>query len=100
MLARLKDPAQRDRMRKEIRSGLPGWYNHYLAVGGDWSRMLPSGELSGKNARYSSQTMDRVLAGRAEGRNPPPDPLDEMFDFLAVEGSSVPTIYAHHTEAD
>ena len=42
MLGRLKDPASRERMRREIRSGLPGWYNHFTAVGGDWSRMLVS----------------------------------------------------------
>ena len=28
------------RLKTEIRSGIPGWYNHYTAVGGDWSRML------------------------------------------------------------
>ncbi len=45
MLARLKAPADRDRMKREIRAGLPGWYNHYLSVGGDWSRMLPAADL-------------------------------------------------------
>src|SRR5262249_32856081 len=44
MLARLKDPEQRARLKREIRDGLPGWYNHYTAVGGDWSRMLVSGK--------------------------------------------------------
>ena len=44
MLARLKDPAERARLKKDIRDGIPGWYNHYTAVGGDWSRMLVSGQ--------------------------------------------------------
>ncbi len=44
--------------------------------------------------------MDRVLALRAEGRTPPPEPLDGLFDLLLEEGGSVGTIYAHHTEAD
>ena len=100
LLARLKDPTQRERMRREIRSGLPGWYNHYLAVGGDWSRMLLSADLSPKNDRFEGLTMDAILARRAEGRSPTPDPLDEMFDFLLEEGGSIPTIYAHHTEED
>jgi N-acyl-D-amino-acid deacylase len=100
MLARLKDPEARARLKRDIRSGLPGWYNHYLAVGGDWSRMLISARLSEKNRRLEGQTMDRVLALRSEGRTPAPDPLDGLFDLLLEEGGSVGTIYAHHTEAD
>jgi N-acyl-D-amino-acid deacylase len=100
LLARLKDPSHRDRMKREIRAGLPGWYNHYLAVGGDWSRILLSAELSPSNRRFEGQAMDAILKQRGEGREPPPDPLDTMFDFLAEEGGSIPAIYAHHTEAD
>ena len=40
LIERLKDPSLRDRLKRDIRNGLPGWYNHYTAVGGDWSRML------------------------------------------------------------
>src|SRR5207247_11476692 len=40
LLARLKDPEQRRRLRRDIRVGVLGWYNHYTAVGGDWGRML------------------------------------------------------------
>ena len=100
MLGRLKDLRERERMRREIRSGLPGWYNHYLAVGGDWSRMLLSADLVPRNDRFEGQSMDVILKQRAEGKVPPPDPLDEMFDFLLEEGGSIPTIYAHHTEED
>jgi len=100
LLARLKDPSLRERLRGDIRDGLPGWYNHYTAVGGDWSRMLLSANLSSKNKRFEGLTMDAILKLRAEGRVPPPDPLDEMFDFLIEEGGSIPTIYAHHTEED
>ncbi len=95
MLARLKDPTQRARIKKDVRAGLPGWYNHYTAVGGDWSRML----VAGRNT-FEGLTMDRVLAARSKGKSPPPDPLDEMLDFLAESGGSVPTVYAHHTEKD
>jgi N-acyl-D-aspartate/D-glutamate deacylase len=100
LLARLKEPTQRARMRQDIRTGLPGWYNHFLAVGGDWSRMLLSADLSPRNDRFEGLTMDAILARRSEGRSPTPDPLDEMFDFLIEEGGSIPTIYAHHTEED
>jgi N-acyl-D-amino-acid deacylase len=92
--ARLKNPSDRERMKKEIREGLPGWYNHYTAVGGDWGRML----ISADNV-YKGLTMDRVLALRAAKR-PAADPLDELFDILIEQGGSVGTVYAHHTEED
>jgi N-acyl-D-amino-acid deacylase len=95
MLARLKDPAQRERLKKDIRNGPPGWYNHYTAVGGDWGRMLVSGK-----GRYEGLTMDRILALRTKGKDPAPDAFDELFDLLIEEGGSVPTVYAHHTEKD
>ena len=95
MIDRLKDAKLRERMKKEIREGLPGWYDHYTAVGGDWSRML----VAGKGA-YEGLTMDRVIAARSKGKEPAPDPLDVLFDVLIEEGGSVPTVYEHHTEKD
>jgi N-acyl-D-amino-acid deacylase len=95
MLARLKDPKERAKLKKDIRDGIPGWYNHYTAVGGDWARMLISA-----NNRYQGLTMDRILAARVKGKKPPPDLLDEFFDLLIEEGGSVSTVYDHHTERD
>jgi N-acyl-D-aspartate/D-glutamate deacylase len=100
MLARLRDPAERARMKGDIRSGLPGWYNHLLAVGGDWSRMLISARLSEPNRSLEGLTVDRVFAAKAKGQATAPDALDQLFDFLVEEGGSVGTIYAHHTEED
>jgi N-acyl-D-aspartate/D-glutamate deacylase len=95
MLARLHDPQDRARMKKDIQQGIAGWYNHYLAVGSDWGRML----ISGKST-YEGLTMDRVIALKSKGKDPAPDPLDVLFDLLIEEGGSVPTIYEHHTEKD
>jgi N-acyl-D-amino-acid deacylase len=92
MIERLKDPAARERMKKEIRGGIEGWYNHFTAVGGDWSRMLVSGK-----GKYEGLTMDRVLASR---KDRPADDLDALLDILAEEGGSIPAVYAHHTEKD
>jgi N-acyl-D-amino-acid deacylase len=95
MLARLKDPAQRERLKGDIRSGITGWYNHYTAVGGDWARMLVSA-----NNPYKGMTMDRVIAQKVAGKSPSPDPLDVLFDLLVEQDGSVSTVYAHHTETD
>jgi N-acyl-D-amino-acid deacylase len=95
LLERLKDPELRTRLKREIKEGLPGWYNHYTAVGGDWSRMLIS-----KETTFKGLTMDRVLAGRIKNKTPPPDLLDEFMDYLIQEGGRVSTVYAHHTDED
>ena len=95
MLARLRDPAQRAQMKQDIRNGLPGWYNHYTAVGGDWSRMLVSA-----NNPYKGLTMDRVIAMKSGAKAPAPDPFDILFDLLIEQNGSVGTVYAHHTEED
>lgn len=94
LLERLRDPEQRVRMRHDIVHGIPGWYNHYTAVGGDWSRMLVSADNL-----YKGLTMDRVFTLRA-GNRPPGDPLDELFDILLEQQGSVSTVYAHHAEDD
>ncbi len=95
MLARLKDPKERARIKKDVDGGIPGWYNHYTAVGKDWARMLIAA-----NNSYKGLTMDRVLAERVKDRKQKPDLLDEFFDFLIEEGGSVSTVYDHHTEKD
>jgi N-acyl-D-aspartate/D-glutamate deacylase len=95
MLERLKDSKQRERMKKDIKEGIPGWYNHYTAVGGDWGRMLISGKGS-----YEGLTMDRIVATKRKGKVKPPSELDVLFDLLIEEGGSIPTVYAHHDEKD
>lgn len=95
MLERLGHPKQRERLKKEIREGLPGWYNHYTAIGGDWSRILINGR-----GIYGGLTMDRVIAAKIKGKSPQPDALDVLFDILIEQGGSVPAIYEHHTEKD
>ena len=94
LIARLKDRQLRDRMKKDIRNGIPGWYNHYTAVAGDWSRMLVAA-----NNSFRGLTMDRVMAIRTKGRKNA-DLLEELFDFLIEQNGSVSTVYAHHTEQD
>ena len=103
MLDRLRNPSHREKVKEGILQGVPGWYNHYLAVGGDWSRMLVNADLSEANKRFEGMTMDRILelrrADTLDGA-PDPDDLDLLFDFLAEEKNVISTIYAHHEEKD
>ena len=86
---RIKDPRQRESIKRDIRDGLPGWYNHYTAVGGDWSRMLIS-----KETTFKGLTMDRVLDSLMQGKPPATDKLDVFLDYLVLEQGSVSTVYA------
>ncbi|MDA1016152.1 MAG: D-aminoacylase, partial [Planctomycetota bacterium] len=95
MLRRLRDKSLRPRLKRDIRHGVKDWYNHYTAVGSDWSRMLVSGNNSLKGL-----TMDRVMQLRTNGKSKDVDLLDELFDILIENDGSVSTVYAHHTEAD
>ncbi len=92
LLERLKNTDDRIRMKKEIENGIEGWYNHYIAVGKDWSRMLLC------SGQYAGLTMDSVINIRS--KNKQTDPLDILFDLLIEEKNSISTVYAHHTEAD
>jgi N-acyl-D-aspartate/D-glutamate deacylase len=100
LIERLKDKALRGRLKNDIQNGLPGWYDHYTAIGKDWSRMLISARLSAANKGFEGQTMDAIIAAKSKGREPAPDPLDLLFEFLIEENGSIGTIYAHHTESD
>ena len=100
LIARLKDRSLRDQLKRDIRAGLPGWYDHFTAVGSDWSRMLISARLSAANQQFQGQTMDKIIAAKSAGLNPAPDPFDVFFDFLIEENGAIGTIYAHHTESD
>jgi len=100
LLARLKDASVRPRLKKEIREGISGWYNHFTAVGGDWSRMLISARLTESNRRFQGRTMADVMKERQKVGGREADPLDVLFDFLLEENGAVSTIYAHHTEED
>lgn len=92
LLGRLKKDADRKRMKQEIENGIDGWYNHYTAIGKDWSRMLLC------EGQYAGLSMDSVIAIRSE--NQQSDPLDILFDLLIEEHTKISTVYAHHTEED
>jgi N-acyl-D-amino-acid deacylase len=94
MLERLKDPAMRARMKKDIENGLPDWYNHYLAVGKDWNAMLLVTLKDPKNKPFIGKRMGDLIKARGG------DPIDVLFDVLLEERGSVGTVYFHHSEQD
>ena len=95
MIARLKDASLRLRLEKEILNGIPGsdWYNHYTATGG-WDGMLLVTFRNPKYKQFQGKRMSEVI--QAIGK----PPLDVLFELLAENEGSVPTVYFHHAEED
>ena len=91
LLERLADSSDRKQIHHDIINGVDDWYNHYTAVGGDWSRMLISG-----NHQFRGLTMDRVFMLRGD----PKDKIDDLLSILQENGGGISTVFAHHTEKD
>jgi N-acyl-D-aspartate/D-glutamate deacylase len=94
LLQRLRDPDARRRMRSEILSGLPNWYNHYLATGDGWGGMLLVSLRHDRNKPFQGKRMSELLTARGG------DPVEVLFDVLIEENGSVPTVFFHHSEQD
>jgi N-acyl-D-amino-acid deacylase len=94
MLERLKDPSTRKRMRDEVLTGLPDWYNHNLATGDGWAGMILVLLRHERNRPFQGKRMSDLIAARGG------HPADVLFDVLLEEGGSVPTVFFHHSEPD
>jgi N-acyl-D-amino-acid deacylase len=93
MLARLGNPALRSRMEKDILNGLPGWFDHYLAMKG-WESCVVAGVRSEKNKMHEGKSLEQI--SKALNKKP----TDVVFDLLKDEGGSVPAVYFLMSEED
>ena len=93
MLGRLKNPAARRRIEKDLYAGIPGWYNHYLAMSG-WEGCLVASVRAEVNKRYEGKSIAEIaqLSGKK--------PADAVFDLLIDEQGSVPAVYFLMSEED
>jgi dihydroorotase/N-acyl-D-amino-acid deacylase len=93
MLARLRDPQTRQRLKKEIAEDQTEWENIYLGSGG------PSGVLIGSvvNRELESLQGKRISEIAAEQKK---DPLDTVFDLILADHGQTGAIYFMMSEAD
>jgi len=93
MLQRLKDPSSRSRMEKDLLDGIPGWYNHYLAMG-EWENCLVASVNKEANKQFEGKSLAgiSVMTGKK--------PADVVWDLLLDEGGSVPAVYFLMSEDD
>jgi N-acyl-D-aspartate/D-glutamate deacylase len=94
MLARLKDPSLRARLERDITQGIPGWYNHYTAVGSDWSRIQIVSVAHPDYRKYVGKRVSELIADRKKSW------LDVLFEALIDNKGAVPALYYHHVEED
>lgn len=93
MVARLKDPETRKRLKWEISNDARDWENIYLGSGG------PSGILIGSVVnRELDSWQGKRLSEIASAQNK--DPLDALFDFIIADHGQTGAIFFMMQESD
>jgi N-acyl-D-aspartate/D-glutamate deacylase len=91
--ARLARPETRQRLKNEIRTGSPGWWNIIEAAGG-WNGVVLVNARNPENARFENRSIAQIA--RETGR----DPADVAFDLVAQGRGRVMAIYHMMGEED
>lgn len=93
MVARLKDPQTRARLKKEITTDSKDWENIYLGSGG------PSGIMIASVVnRDLESSQGKRLSEVATAQNK--DPLDTLFDFIIADHGQTGAIFFMMKESD
>ena len=93
MLSRLKEPAIRERLKKEITTDSKEWENIYLGSGG------PSGVLIGSVVNSDLDALQgKRISQIAEEQGK--DPLDALFDLILADHGQTSAIYFMMSEDD
>jgi N-acyl-D-aspartate/D-glutamate deacylase len=91
--ARLNDPAIRARLKREVETGSPGWWNIIEASGG-WDNVVLVNAMNPANAKWEGKSITEIA--RALGK----DPRDAAWE-LALEGQGrAVAIYHMMSEQD
>ncbi len=90
---RLRDPETRKRLKGEIRTGSPGWWNIVEASGG-WENIVLVNARNTENAKFEGKT----LAAIAQEMNK--EPADAAFDLVLAGEGRVLAIYHMMSEED
>ncbi|HET7553581.1 MAG TPA: amidohydrolase family protein [Gemmatimonadaceae bacterium] len=91
--ARLADPEIRARLKREIQTGSPGWWNIVEAAGG-WNGIVLVNARNPENAKYENKSLAEIakLMGK--------DPADAAFDLVAQGKGRVMALYYMMGEPD
>jgi len=93
LVARLKDPAESARIRKEVQHPSGGWESLFHNVGGP-DNVLVVGVRTPANKPYQGKRLSEIADLRGK------DPIETMFDLLVEENGSVDCVYFAMSEDD
>ncbi len=93
LLERLKDPVIRARLKKEITTGSPGWWNIVEAAGG-WDGIVLVRARNEENKRFEGKSLTQI----AKEWNK--EPADAAFDLVAQGSGRVLALYHMMSEQD
>lgn len=91
--ARLASPQVRARLKRELVTGSPGWWNIVEAAGG-WDRVVLVNARNPANAKYHQRTIADIA--RETGK----DPADAAWDLVTEGRGRVMAIYHMMSEQD
>jgi len=91
--ARLANPETRARLKREITTGSPGWWNIIEAAGG-WEGIVLVNARNPDNAKYEQKSIAQIA--RETGK----DPADAAWDLVSQGRGRVMAIYHMMGEAD
>ena len=93
MLGRLRDPAIRQRLKKEIAEEQTAWENIYLGSGGP-EGILISAVVNRELEPLQGKRVSEIAVQQKK------DPLDTLFDLLLADNGQTSAIYFMMSEAD
>lgn len=93
LLERLKDPKVRARLKAELKTGSPGWWNIVEASGG-WQNIVLVNAQNKDNAKFEGKNLAEI--GKLTKR----DPADAAWDLVMQGNGRVLAIYHMMSEQD
>ena len=93
LMERLKDPATRARLKNEIKTGSPGWWNIVEASGG-WDNIVMVEGGSKDNERFENKSIAQI----AKEWNK--DPANAAFDLILQANGRAGALYYLMSDAD
>ncbi|NJD20801.1 MAG: amidohydrolase family protein [Gemmatimonadetes bacterium] len=91
--ARLADPATRALLRKQVETGVEGWWNIVEASGG-WQNIVLANARNPEYARFQGQSIARIAEQLGK------DPIDAAWEIALAGGGRVGAIYHMMSEGD
>lgn len=90
---RLTDSATRARLKREVETGSPGWWNIVEASGG-WQNIILANANNPENARWNGRSLAEIAAEQGK------DPRDAAWDLVLAGQGRVTALFHMMSEED